>query len=37
VKNYMSSLLAKLGMSRRTEAAAFGARLAERREHPKQS
>ena len=35
VKNYMSSLLAKLGMSRRTEAAAFGARLAERREHPK--
>jgi DNA-binding NarL/FixJ family response regulator len=37
VKNYMSSLLAKLGMSRRTEAAAFGARLAERREHPKQT
>jgi two-component system, NarL family, response regulator DevR len=36
VKNYMSSLLSKLGMSRRTEAAAFGARLAERREHPKQ-
>jgi DNA-binding NarL/FixJ family response regulator len=31
VKNYMSSLLSKLGMSRRTEAAAFGARLAERR------
>jgi DNA-binding NarL/FixJ family response regulator len=35
VKNYMSSLLSKLGMSRRTEAAAFGARLAERREHQK--
>jgi DNA-binding NarL/FixJ family response regulator len=31
VKNYMSSLLAKLGMSRRTEVAADGARLAERR------
>jgi DNA-binding NarL/FixJ family response regulator len=33
VKNYMSSLLAKLGMSRRAEVAAFGARLAERRGH----
>jgi DNA-binding NarL/FixJ family response regulator len=31
VKNYVSNLLAKLGMSRRTEAAAYGARLAERR------
>jgi DNA-binding NarL/FixJ family response regulator len=30
VKNYVSNLLAKLGMSRRTEAAAFAARLAER-------
>ena len=30
VKNYVSSLLAKLGMSRRTEAAAFAARLDER-------
>jgi DNA-binding NarL/FixJ family response regulator len=30
VKNYVSHLLAKLGMSRRAEAAAFGARLAER-------
>jgi DNA-binding NarL/FixJ family response regulator len=32
VKNYVSNLLAKLGMSRRTEAAAFAARLAERKE-----
>jgi two-component system response regulator DevR len=31
VKNYVSALLAKLGMSRRTEAAAYAARLAERR------
>jgi DNA-binding NarL/FixJ family response regulator len=31
VKNYVSSILAKLGMSRRTEAAAYAARLAERR------
>jgi DNA-binding NarL/FixJ family response regulator len=31
VKNYVSNLLAKLGMSRRTEAAVFAARLAERR------
>jgi DNA-binding NarL/FixJ family response regulator len=30
VKNYVSNLLAKLGMSRRTEAAALAARLAER-------
>jgi DNA-binding NarL/FixJ family response regulator len=33
VKNYVSNMLAKLGMSRRTEAAAYAARLAERREH----
>ena len=33
VKNYVSHLLAKLGMQRRTQAAAFAARLAERREH----
>jgi len=33
VKNYTSNLLAKLGMSRRTEAAAYAARLAERRRH----
>ena len=33
VKNYVSNLLAKLGMSRRTEAAVFAARLAERRQH----
>jgi len=33
VKNYVSHLLAKLGMARRTEAAAYAARLAERREH----
>jgi two-component system response regulator DevR len=31
IKNYMSTLLAKLGMSRRTEAAVYAARLAERR------
>src|SRR5690606_30584212 len=33
VKNYVSNLLAKLGMSRRTEAAAFVARLSERQRH----
>ncbi len=31
VKNYVSNLLSKLGMSRRSEAAAYAARLAERR------
>jgi DNA-binding NarL/FixJ family response regulator len=31
VKNYVSNMLTKLGMSRRTEAAAYAARLAERR------
>jgi two-component system, NarL family, response regulator DevR len=31
VKNYVSNLLAKLGMSRRTEAAALAARIEERR------
>jgi DNA-binding NarL/FixJ family response regulator len=31
VKNYVSTLLAKLGMSRRSEAAAYAARLSERR------
>lgn len=31
VKNYVSNMLAKLGMDRRTEAAVFGARLADRR------
>jgi len=31
VKNYTSNLLSKLGMSRRTEAAVYAARLAERR------
>jgi DNA-binding NarL/FixJ family response regulator len=30
IKNYVSNLLAKLGMSRRTEAAAYAARLSER-------
>jgi DNA-binding NarL/FixJ family response regulator len=30
VKNYVSNLLTKLGMSRRTQAAAFAARMAER-------
>ncbi len=37
VKNYVSNMFAKLGMSRRTEAAAYAARLSERRdrtEHP---
>ena len=33
VKNYVSNLFAKLGLSRRTEAAAYAARLAERRGH----
>jgi two-component system, NarL family, response regulator DevR len=31
IKNYVSNLLAKLGMSRRTEVAAYAARLTERR------
>jgi DNA-binding NarL/FixJ family response regulator len=31
VKNYVSNVLAKLGMSRRSEAAAYAARLSERR------
>ena len=35
VKNYVSNLLAKLGMHRRTEAAAYAARLSERKQrHP---
>jgi DNA-binding NarL/FixJ family response regulator len=34
VKNYVSNLLAKMGMSRRTEAAVYAARLAERRQPP---
>jgi two-component system response regulator DevR len=34
IKNYVSNLLAKLGMSRRTEAAVYAARIAERRQHP---
>jgi two-component system response regulator DevR len=33
VKNYVSNLLAKMGMSRRTEVAAYAARLAERKTH----
>lgn len=32
VKNYVSNLLTKMGMKRRTEAAVYAARLAERRE-----
>ncbi len=32
VKNYVSNLLAKLGMSRRTEAAVYAARMADRRD-----
>ncbi len=34
VKNYVSNLLAKLGMHRRTEAAVYAARLAERKQRP---
>ncbi|MGH9281094.1 MAG: response regulator [Acidimicrobiales bacterium] len=34
VKNYVSNILMKLGMSRRTEAAAYAARLSERRRRP---
>ena len=37
VKNYVSNLLAKLGMSRRTEAAVYAARLADRREREDRS
>ena len=33
VKNYVSNLLAKMGMGRRSEAAAYAARLSERRQH----
>ncbi|HZN13982.1 MAG TPA: response regulator transcription factor [Acidimicrobiales bacterium] len=33
IKNYVSNLLSKLGMSRRSEAAAYAARLDERRQH----
>ena len=35
VKNHVSSLLGKLGMSRRTEAAAYAARQSERARHPR--
>jgi len=34
VKNYVSNLLSKMGMSRRTEAAVYAARLEERKDHP---
>jgi two-component system response regulator DevR len=34
VKNYVSRLLAKLGMERRTQAAVFGSRLAQRSGQP---
>jgi two-component system, NarL family, response regulator DevR len=37
VKNYVSNVLAKLGMSRRTEAAVYAARLAERKRPPNQT
>jgi two-component system, NarL family, response regulator DevR len=33
IKNYVSNLLSKLGMSRRTEVAAYAARLQERKHH----
>jgi DNA-binding NarL/FixJ family response regulator len=35
VKNYVSGLLAKLGMERRTQAAVYGAQLADSTEHPR--
>jgi hypothetical protein len=34
VKNYVSSLFAKLGMERRTQAAAYAARVFDEREGP---
>lgn len=34
VKNYVSNLLEKMGMSRRTEAAVYAARMSERRSRP---
>jgi two-component system, NarL family, response regulator DevR len=37
IKNYVSNLLMKLGMDRRTEAAVYAARLAERRGRPRPS
>jgi two-component system, NarL family, response regulator DevR len=37
VKNYVSNMFAKLGMHRRTEAAAYAARLAERRDRERHS
>jgi two-component system response regulator DevR len=36
VKNYVSTVLSKLSMSRRSEAAAYAARLSERRQHTDQ-
>jgi two-component system, NarL family, response regulator DevR len=36
VKNYVSNLLAKLGMARRSEAAAYATRLADRRREPRE-
>jgi DNA-binding NarL/FixJ family response regulator len=37
VKNYVSNMFTKLGMSRRTEAAAYAARLSERRSGERRS
>jgi DNA-binding NarL/FixJ family response regulator len=37
VKNYVSNLLGKMGMQRRTEAAVYAARMAERRARPRES
>jgi DNA-binding NarL/FixJ family response regulator len=37
VKNYVSNMFSKLGMSRRTEAAAYAARLSERRDHDRRT
>ena len=34
VKNYVSSLFAKLGMERRTQAAAYAAKVFSETEHP---
>ena len=37
VKNYVSNLLAKLGMERRTQAASYAARVAERADHARRT
>ena len=37
VKNYVSNLLAKLGMERRTQAASYATRVAERSDHTRRT